>query len=197
MKLWLAERRRAFFKSHRLDILMVVLPMFRPLGVLRVFGVFALMGRGLQRNRSLKTATYTGGVFVIVLIVGSYAEWLAERNAHGANILTFGESLWWALVTIATVGYGDFVPVTTLGRLIASVLMIAGIATLSLVTASVSSWLVQLSRREDDKAAADAVRQQQIEQFRTLLQEVQQLNQRLEHLEQRWDARRSDGAAEQ
>ena len=191
-KLWLAEHRRAFFRSHRLDLVMVVLPMFRPLGALRLLGVFTLMGRGLKRNRSLKTATYTGGVFVTVLIVGSYAEWLAERNAPGANILTFGESLWWALVTVATVGYGDYVPVTTTGRLVASVLMITGIATLSLVTASVASWLVQLSRREDDKAAAAERREREIEQFRTLLSEVKQLNERLERLERRWDARESE-----
>lgn len=192
VKLWLAEHRRAFLRSHRMDLLMVALPMFRPLGALRVVGVFALMARGLQRNRSLKTATYTGGVFVFVLIVGSYCEWLAERHAPGANILTFGESLWWALVTIATVGYGDYVPVTVMGRLIASVLMITGIATLSLVTASVASWLVQLSRREDDRAAKAEEREHQIEQFRTLLREVQQLNQRLERLERRWGARRSE-----
>ncbi|MEY9874988.1 voltage-gated potassium channel [Streptacidiphilus sp. MAP12-33] len=190
VKVWLAEHRRAFFRSHRLDLVMVVLPMFRPLGALRLLGVFTLMARGLQRNRSLRTATYTGGTFVVVLIVGSYAEWLAERNAAGADIRTFGEAIWWALVTIATVGYGDYVPVTTWGRLIASVLMITGIATLSMVTASVASWLVQLSRREDDQAAAKEQREQQIEQFRTLLREVQQLNQRLERLERRWDERR-------
>ncbi|SEL74474.1 potassium channel family protein [Streptacidiphilus jiangxiensis] len=192
VKFWLAQYRRDFFRSHRLDLVMVALPMFRPLGALRVVGVFALMARGLRRNRSLLAATYTGGVFVTVLIVGAYTEWLAERNAPGADILTFGESLWWALVTIATVGYGDYVPVTTAGRLIASVLMISGIATLSMVTASVASWLVQLSRREDDQVSKEEERDRQVEQFHTLLHEVKQLNERLERLERRWDARQSE-----
>ncbi|WP_051943266.1 ion channel [Streptacidiphilus rugosus] len=189
IKLWLAEYRKAFFWDHIFDLALLVLPMFRPLGALRAFGLFALIGRAVRRNRILRTASYTGGAFVMLLLVGSYTEWLAERHAPGANITTLGDSLWWALVTMATVGYGDYVPVTATGRMIASVLMVTGIATLSVVTASVASWLVQLSRREDDKEAAAEERRRQVEEFRTLLREVQQLNERLARLETRWDER--------
>ena len=52
---------------------------------------------------------------------------------------TFGEALWWAAQTVTTVGYGDITPKTNEGRLIAFVLMLAGFATLSLVTASISA----------------------------------------------------------
>jgi voltage-gated potassium channel len=97
--------------------------------------------------------------------------------------------MWWAIVTAATVGYGDYVPVTSMGKIVASVMMITGVATLSLVTASVSSWLIQISRREDDRAAAAAEQEHQLQQFRTLLHEVQQLNQRLARLETRWAGR--------
>ncbi|MBF9071013.1 ion channel [Streptacidiphilus fuscans] len=185
VKLILAQKRKRFFFEHLLDIVLIALPMFRPLGVLRGFGVFAVMARGIRRNRNIKTASYTGAAFVMVLIVGAYGEWLAERNAPGANILTYGDSLWWAIVTAATVGYGDYVPVTTMGKIVASIMMITGVATLSLVTASISSWLVQLSRREDDQVAAAAERQHQLEQFRTLLSEVRQLNERFARLEAR------------
>jgi voltage-gated potassium channel len=188
VKLVLAEQRKRFFWEHVLELVLIALPMFRPLGVLRAFGIFAILARAIRRNRSLRTASYTGAVFVMVLLVGAYGEWLAERDAPGATILTYGDSLWWAIVTAATVGYGDYVPVTAIGKIVASVMMITGVATLSLVTASVSSWLVQLSRREDDQAAVTE-REQQIQQFRTLLSEVQRLNERLVRMEARADRR--------
>jgi voltage-gated potassium channel len=54
--------------------------------------------------------------------------------------------LWWALTTIATVGYGDRYPVTGQGRLVAAGLMVAGIAVLGVVTASIASWLIEKVR---------------------------------------------------
>lgn len=62
----------------------------------------------------------------------------AERG-HGGNIQTFGDALWWAIVTMSTVGYGDKFPVTTEGRFVGVGLMLAGIALLGIVTASVAS----------------------------------------------------------
>jgi voltage-gated potassium channel len=66
-----------------------------------------------------------------------------ERGAPNANITTMGDSLWWAIVTVTTIGYGDYYPVTTPGRWAAAALMIGGFAILSMVTAAVSSWLVE------------------------------------------------------
>ena len=77
-----------------------------------------------------------------------------EQDADGANITTFGDSLWWAAVTTATVGYGDRYPVTTEGRLIAVALMLVGIATVGAVIASVTAWLV--AQVEADKQDASA-----------------------------------------
>ena len=54
-----------------------------------------------------------------------------------------GDSLWWAIVTITTIGYGDYYPVTVPGRWAAAALMVGGFAVLSMVTAAVSSWLIE------------------------------------------------------
>ena len=55
----------------------------------------------------------------------------AERASPDANIVTFGDAIWWAFVTITTVGYGDYYPVTTPGRVVAVLLMAGGVAVLS------------------------------------------------------------------
>jgi voltage-gated potassium channel len=77
-------------------------------------------------------------VYTVALSVLSF-----EKGAPDANITTMGESLWWAVVTITTIGYGDYYPVTVPGRWAATALMVGGFAVLSMVTAAVSSWLVE------------------------------------------------------
>jgi voltage-gated potassium channel len=69
--------------------------------------------------------------------------------------VAFGDSLWWAFVTLATVGYGDFYPVTFPGRLVAAGLMAAGIAVVGVVTATAASWLIERvsAGRDDDEPA--------------------------------------------
>src|SRR5262245_52142813 len=62
-----------------------------------------------------------------VIILGGIAEYLAEHKVPGADITTLGDALWWAVITITTVGYGDYVPFTTIGRLIGVVVMFSGI----------------------------------------------------------------------
>lgn len=65
--------------------------------------------------------------------------YLAERNTQDSNIKTYVDSLWWGIVTFLTVGYGDKYPVTPLGRIFASFLMIAGVLVISLLTARISN----------------------------------------------------------
>ena len=65
----------------------------------------------------------------------------AEREAAGANIVTFGDSIWWAIVTITTVGYGDLYPVTPPGRFYAVLLMAGGIAIVGTASATIISYL--------------------------------------------------------
>ena len=74
---------------------------------------------------------------------GAAIAYLLERHAPGSNIHTFGESIWWSVVTaVTTVGYGDYFPVTLGGRITAVFIMAIGILTLAVITAQVASSFV-------------------------------------------------------
>jgi voltage-gated potassium channel len=64
---------------------------------------------------------------VLIVIVGGTVVYLAEHDHKGANITRLGDAYWWAVVTITTVGYGDYYPVTSIGRIIAVIVMFSGI----------------------------------------------------------------------
>ncbi|WKX23096.1 potassium channel family protein [Streptomyces sp. HUAS CX7] len=81
-------------------------------------------------------------VLAVVLLAGSYGAVLAERGAPGAQLTTYPRALWWSVETATTVGYGDLYPVTLWGRLVAVVVMVAGITAFGLVTAALATWFV-------------------------------------------------------
>lgn len=72
-----------------------------------------------------------------------------EKGHPYANINSFGDGLWWALVTVAAVGYGDHVPVTFGGRLVAIVLMFLGVTFTSTVVALVASYYASRKTQRD------------------------------------------------
>jgi voltage-gated potassium channel len=63
----------------------------------------------------------------LIIIFGGIGVYLAEHHYPHANITNLGDAFWWAVVTITTIGYGDYYPVTTFGRIIAVVVMFSGI----------------------------------------------------------------------
>jgi voltage-gated potassium channel len=85
-------------------------------------------------------------IFVCSALVLSF-----EIHAKGSNIHSFGDALWWAIVTVTTVGYGDKFPVTAGGRGVATVLMFVGIGLIGVLTATVASYFVEQSA-DDDRA---------------------------------------------
>jgi len=95
----------------------------------------------------------------VILLLGSIGFSLVEP-AEGPWWIRFGRAVWWGLVTLTTVGYGDVVPVTFLGRLLATGLMVIGFLSLSLVTATVASVFIERKfRQERGLEAIKAVQQ--------------------------------------
>jgi voltage-gated potassium channel len=157
VKLWLAPTRWEFVKHHKLDLLIVAVPFFRPLRVGRVANlgrlgrVGVVMAEGLRRVKAMLThkgLNYVLLVAGVVVVVCAALVTVAEHGAHGATIHNFGQGIWWAMVTVTTVGYGDRYPVTPTGQGIAVVLMLVGIGLIGVLTATVASFFVE--QKTDD-----------------------------------------------
>ena len=94
-----------------------------------------------------------GGVGLFALAMLLFGSWMAYVAEHPTNpeFADYGDSLWWGIVTLTTVGYGDIVPETTKGRTAAVFLMLTGIATLGVI----SGTLASMFRRTNDEDKAD------------------------------------------
>ena len=106
------------------------------------------------------TARRAAGIIAVFTVVITVAGGLLERFVDHQEYPTIGKGLWFALQTVTTVGYGDVTPMQASGRFIATVVMLAGIGFLAVVTASVTATLVESSRRRFiAQAEADDTRQ--------------------------------------
>jgi voltage-gated potassium channel len=83
---------------------------------------------------------------VMIFVIGAIVAW-AEHGAPNANIETYPEGVWWAVVTITTVGYGDYFPVTTVGRIAAAVLMFCGLGIIGVLSSYLATTFITLQAR--------------------------------------------------
>ncbi|MFC8197038.1 potassium channel family protein [Streptomyces sp. NPDC060006] len=140
-----------FVRTHWLDTVVLVLPLLRPLRVVRVYeSVQHRRGRPRLALHA-RVITYAGLSVSLLGFAGALAVYQQEHAAADATIRTFGDAVWWTCATLATVGYGDVAPVTAAGRVIAVGLMACGLALLGAVTGSFSSWLLQVFSSEEDE----------------------------------------------
>jgi voltage-gated potassium channel len=173
--LYLAPQRGRWFLRHLHELAIVALPMLRPLRLLRLVTLISVLQRVAGNAMRGRVVTYVIAASSLLVYIGALAMFDAERNAPGASITSFGDALWWAVVTIATVGYGDYAPVTGLGRGIAVGLMIGGIALLGIVTATLASWLIEKVSATEAKAEIATA-----EHVNLLLAEIRELRRVLE-----------------
>ena len=118
--------------THPLALASVIAPPVRVLFSIRLV-------RSVFRRGHLATVPAAATVLVLN---GAAIVYLFERHAPDSNIHTLRDALWWSAVTVTTVGYGDFYPVTTGGRITACFIMGTGLLTLAVVTAQVASSFV-------------------------------------------------------
>ncbi len=137
-------------------------------------------------SRRLRTIL---GVLIICIISFGYVFYLVEPQ-----IKTFGDGIWWALVTITTVGYGDITPLTTIGRLVAGTLMFVGLGLIATVTAIVSAKFIanyvdhhtnddvleKLEELEEEIEKIEEIESNVVGKLKALEEEIDELNKKIQ-----------------
>lgn len=181
---WLVDNKKAFLLSNWMNIFIIIagLPIiiwgYSPLAAflrsLRLLLMVGMIVRLANTVRKVLNKNQLGNTLlvslILILISGTIMAAIDPAFENPA------EGIWWALVTITTVGYGDFTPVSIPGRLFASVLIIAGVVLFSLITANLAAYFVEREVERD-------VQEEAIEEEQHLDRVVDQLETRLDRIE--------------
>ena len=151
---WLDDDRKAWMKANWFDLALVVLlssPVLRMLMAFRVAGLAPALRLGTMiranRERLMRLIILSGEslpaamamIFALVFAFGTAA--YALEHGHNSQFAHIQDGLWWAFVTLTTVGYGDVVPATSGGRIVAVLTMVFGIAVYSLLIANLTAFI--------------------------------------------------------
>ncbi|AFU69570.1 ion transporter, ion-trans_2 superfamily [Psychroflexus torquis ATCC 700755] len=147
------KRWRYFFTYGWLDLLssIPVVSEFRYIRVLRIFRIFRIMKSFHLLYKFVithkKASLYGFIVFVstVILVLSSTLVLYFEKDV--GNIKTAEDALWWSYITITTVGYGDYYPVTDLGKLTASILILNGIAIFGAIVSYITDRVNTIKRK--------------------------------------------------
>ena len=153
--------------------------MFRLLRIIR-----AIKGtlRGHQRLERKIQDPFISVILIAFLCVflGAISVLHLESEVDGSNIKSAKDAIWWALVTVTTVGYGDFTPITNEGRIVAVVLMSAGIGIFGVFSVQCTQYLMSHQKKDEDRALAAL--QAEVSSLRAELRELSSLlKQSVEH----------------
>ena len=159
--LFVAKRKGAALRVHWLEVVVVVLtiPLFSQLlasirfvrfaRLMRLLRATALVTRALQAERRITStqAFRTVGLLTIFLVV---IAGVAQAEVDASEFKGYWDGIWWAVVTVTTVGYGDLYPTTVAGRIVAMLLMFVGIGFLAVLTATIASHFIQTDTSSDE-----------------------------------------------
>jgi voltage-gated potassium channel len=140
------------------------------------------MGRELGQDLAGSTLLSVAFLGILVLEFGSYFILGAEAGAENANIRTPSDALWWSVVTIATVGYGDRYPVTDEGRIIGTIVILTGVGLFGAFTGFLANSFINRRRRRIHIGAHAEAQPDPLEEIRQMLEEQ---GQRLADIEKR------------
>jgi len=173
----LAERKGHWFTHNLHAVAILILPMLRPLRLMRLLWVVELSQRVGGRRLRGRILSYAFAIAILLVYVGALAALDAEQNQPGASITNIGDALWWAAVTLTGTGYGDFVPITLVGRLVGVGLMVGGLAIVGVIAASFATWMIEQlgSRVAEEAEAAEAASSETQSEVAVLTEQVARL----------------------
>lgn len=140
---------------------------------------FIAMGHIVIEKRAQSTLLIAVFAAVVILEMGSSLVLGAEAKSSSANIVNANDAIWWSLVTVATVGYGDQYPVTTEGRIIGVMIMIVGVGMFSVLTSYFAQWFLRADSGKSEPAVVAGVTHAEYE---SLMSRLEALTARVEHL---------------
>ena len=146
VRLVITPDRRGYLKRRWVEPATVVVPPLQGWHLVGMEKMSLLVYEGELRAETILKHHSLFRVLIAAagtLFLGSWLVLLFEENAKGSNIHSYPEALWWAIVTVTTVGYGDRYPVSAGGRAVAVVLMLVGIGLIGVLTATVASVFVK------------------------------------------------------
>ncbi len=184
----LSKNKWQFLKVHWIDILASI-PMAESLRYARLFQIFRIIrvlqqtGHLLKQLQSKRQETTIASILlflVVVVTAGSTAILTAEGGLPESNIQSAGDAIWWSVVTVSTVGYGDYYPVTTLGKIIAAMMIVSGVSLFGAISGFMASIMVKPKSNQvnfsDNPQLIEELNEQsqQQEELITLVKELKQ-----------------------
>jgi voltage-gated potassium channel len=190
VRLVITPDRRGYLKRRWIEPVTVVLPTFQGWHFIGIERMGLLVQEAVLRVEVILKHHSLFRVLIAAagtLFLGAWLVLLFEENAKTSNIHSYADALWWAIVTVTTVGYGDRFPVTAGGRVVSVVLMLIGIGLIGVLTATVASVFIQ----EKTEANHAEIKQGHAD----LGQQLSLISDRLAEVEQRLGATPDDGAS--
>lgn len=148
-----SEKKLQFIKNNKIDLITIIpfttfLRVFRVLRFLKVTEIFRitkvlraavfLNNFAKKSSKLVKTNNFNYVLLITLVLIFTSAAFFSIVESKD-----FGDSLWWSFVTATTVGYGDISPTTTLGRIIAVILMLSGVGFMGMLSATIATYFLR------------------------------------------------------
>lgn len=177
-----AERKLKYMKWGWIDLLASI-PMvdflrfgrsariFRIIAILRALKSSRLLWKSFSLHKRKSSIYILTFISFLMIFISSVGILLIESHAPNANIKNAGDAIWWSLATITTVGYGDHYPITTGGRVLASIMMFVGIGIFSSLSGIFASFLVDKDGDGQVDIETDDIRRE-LEELKSMIKEL-------------------------
>lgn len=188
-----SKQRLRYLRQHWLDIIASI-PMIEVLRLARIVPIVRIVLLMIrhrqsflseaQKNRKEATLATIFTLLIVLITIGSTFMLLFEADASSSNIHSAGDALWWSLVTISTVGYGDHYPVTFAGKILATAMIICGVGIFGMISGLITSILSSpySSKSVEQEAPSSTQLAQLLKQQQYMIEKIDKLEQQLEHI---------------
>ncbi|OCH22642.1 potassium channel family protein [Aliivibrio logei] len=185
-----SKDRRQYMKDHWIDFIASI-PIIEPIRYARIFHILRICRlfrssqsvlKQIKKNRKEATIASILVLMVTLISLGSVFMLVFEGQNPNANIQTAGDAIWWAFVTISTVGYGDHYPITVAGKILAVFIIISGVGIFGMISGLITSIITEPEkvREKHIHEQEQIVRSQKLD---LLLQQQTEILERLNQIE--------------